>query len=674
MLISAHRFLRSFICTVVTAAAAACTGPTEPAEPIEVTINVLDAPPATVTVGLDGLPAIRCGARIEVVASGSGRAVWTRRGTRRYSALDGVTPLDSVTWPYAGAPLFSRDTISRSRPDTAELAWLSHVPMAIEEFVWYRQVGQATEQAIVQRLECGPALPPGASPPTAEVLEVRGSDGALEFGDTLIVRYRATSGGALFRTRMVVGGGFGVDRNIAEDFALVREREERFVVPRSAVLNAPIPLWFTTFDVGGRYATAAETSAVMVVDVNAPVLSGVDLAGGQFMVGARLNGVATATDERLLSHIVWEFGDPINQRDSIATGDVSTQFEIVVPPEWAGRQATLRVYARDHGGNYSVPWVSAPAAFAFYPNFLIAGEQSLPLEFANEMVYDRQRDRLYSFFGSTATAIDLTTMDPLATIPLPALAGAADITLSGDSLLVTQSGLLTLSVIDLDAFQLVDTVPLPVVDSLAGGDTVNPPRPTGVRVLANGKAIIQLHREAAGGSNSVELDLTTGQTRLRSETDGGGGGVERWWSRMGVSPDRSWLVLFDEGCTRTYRAATDAFSACMSPDPGDIEGFQIGFDSASTRVLAGGRLLTEDLVQVGTIPPGVSQLSQGGQFAFVADGEGLLKIRIADGLIMGRLYLGFGGSTSRLVLLKDGNTMVMLRNGALTRFDLSMLP
>lgn len=641
---------------------AACDSATGPSDALDVSLRVLDGPDLIISTEGSAV-SFECTATIEAAATGRGRADFTRARRRTYRELDRSQATDSVEFTGGDLTALSLGTVTATTPDTAVLRSFGNQPFSVEYVLWYRVRGAAADDSVAQRLDCGPAVAPGAAPPSITLVELTATAAEIEEGDELLVRYRVEGGAPLWQTSIRFSGAFVSNRIQYEELSLARERELRVVVP-SSTLETPIVLTIITADAGGRADTSVHASALTVIDATPPSINDVDITPGQFHVGSEFRITALGSDERRLAHLVWEFGAPLGVRDSIAAELSGSGVIITVLPEWAGHDATLRVWLRDHGNNYSEPYVSVVDGFRFHPVAVTPALTSGTLATLHDVVYDAPRGRLYAVDTDAALlrAFDIASMTLAGTLALPAWPGAADMTVSGDSLLITQSELRALSVIDLNTMTSLGAIALPPVDSIALAEAANPPLPTGVRVLANGKALVKLHKKAVGGYNTVEVTLQSGESRLRTESTGGSGSVTRWWDRMAVSPDRSRLVVFDPGCARAYVSASDTFSACATPDPGDLAAARISFGVDLSRVMIGGAVFTTDLVPVATVPYTVTHLLPDGVHALAVAGDWLLRVRITDGRITSRMMLGFG--PSRLILLEDGHTLLLFASDA----------
>lgn len=653
---------------------AACEGATGPEDPFGLEMRLVGAPIFNVAVPAHSV-GFECLARVELRASGRGSATMTGLRRRAYRGVDRTQPSDSVTYASGQWPGQFPTTLSGAEQDTVTILTYGSQPFAVEYILSYQASGGGAERSDSLRFDCGAAVLAGAAEPAVTLLEMRGSDPVLETGDTLIVQYRVTGGAPLWQTDIQVYGAFTAHRTIYEEMLTSTEREVRIVVPEEASLDSAVAVLFTHADVGGRIVQVRDTADIQVVDVTPPTLGSVQVTAGQYAVGTFFRLTFTGSDERRPSHIVWEFGAPVAARDSTPWAQADFRIDFQVRPEWAGKSATLHVWVRDEGGNYSTPYSSAVDAFSFHadvpPPPMVHGTLA---HNSDEIVYDAPRGRLYAVDTERARleAFDIASMTSLGIISLPAWPGAADLSPSGDSLLITQSLLRALSVVDLGSLTLVDTVPLPTVDSLAGAESTDPPLPTGVRVAANGKAMVTLHKEAVGGFNTVEVDLSTGTTRLRTDVVGGGGTIQRWWDRMAVTADRSRLFIFDPFCARVYGSSSDTFSSCVvGVDPG-LNAKRISSDTASTRIMINGVVFDPALTQVGSVPYAITHLLPDGLHAFATSGDHLLKVRVSDGRITSRTEVG---SAHRLMLLADGHTLLMFGEpGSVRKLDVAGLP
>ncbi len=641
-------------------ALAACEDTTGPSQPLRVLFEQVEL--RTDLSEFDGYPSIGCHLRVEARSIGVGVAVWSRVEVLRFEGLDRSVPVSSLELDATDFPFTTRETLRAGEVDTLTVGSQGYEPFTLEVRFFYRHSHDRQERSHVTRIDCGAVIPEGTPLPSASLLEIRGSDPVIERGDTVIVSYAFDGGGALWRSRIRLTGPFEAQRLFSEEFAVSREREERFVVPRRSKPGVPITVELFVEDAAGREVLSTELTDAVVVDVTPPVINYAHIVPGSFRTLIPVSVEVQLADENDHGWLIWQLAGEVTLRDSVpiddANGIIERHASFTAPDEWTGLSGTLSIWARDAGGNLSAPSISPPNGYAFHATVPAPAIATASLPTPSDLVYDAARHRLYYTHTSAATVsvVDVATMTLVTQIPLGPLPGALDISPSGDSLLVTQSVDRDLAVVDLNTLAVLPPLALTASDSIASEEPANPPLPNGVRVLSNGRVLVQQHRVSLSGHRTLEVDLASGVTSVRVDADQAGGGVSVWWHRMGRSSDRARLVLLDPACPRTYDAATDAFSPCRHSVPDSLEAHEISFSADGSRILVGATVLDSTLTPVNTLPfAGV--LLPGGEFALVAHYDvGIAQIRVSDGRIMKRFLTP--DRVSRMTLLPDGETLV----------------
>jgi hypothetical protein len=247
----------------------ACDTPTEPSRPFEARLSALGEPSVTLDSIEAGAYVIRCTVRLVASVEGSGVARWTRFVFRRTRGINGSPLTDSVSFEYteSSRPFFVRDSLSRLRPDTAEILLGSDVPFSSVLEFYYQLPGESAPRMLPHTFVCGPTLAPAAAPPTVQLLSVNPPRVPLAVGDTISVRYRVQAGGPIWRTRIELLGAFGGIRQVFERLQTDRENVERFVVPAHTPNGQRLALRLRVFDMIGRVGLDSVSTDLLVAPV-----------------------------------------------------------------------------------------------------------------------------------------------------------------------------------------------------------------------------------------------------------------------------------------------------------------------------------------------------------------------------------------------------------------------
>jgi hypothetical protein len=225
-------------------------------------------------------------------------------------------------------------------------------------------------------------------------------------------------------------------------------------------------------------------------------------------------------------------------------------------------------------------------------------------------------------------------------ITLPAGAGGMDLSLTGDSLLVAVPSMMSIAVVDLTRPSAAPTMlTLPVVDtagSVAGmGDGV--PSPTDVRIVSNGKMFAFLSWATRSNDELVEVDLTTGAQKIRTDARAiSGAPGPTWTNNVERSGDRARLYVVSSA---RYDAATDSWTAGVS---GAASGaFGITTNMTGTQLTATNLILDASYRTIWTADPSnqgttVLGMSTDGATVYVGAGKTLTMMRNADKVMLER--------------------------------------
>jgi hypothetical protein len=637
-------------------AVAACDGdlPTGPGGAYDIQLNLLgggftyDRPPFSSDV--------LCYGEIEARVAGVARVQWSKTVIRVFTGADRSAPTRVDTFPAEVFAPFRRARVTMAQPDTAAIGAQMALPGEREYEFFYRLNGAGREYAAAPvRVRCGPDIGISGPAPAVQLTGIPGADSIYDIGDTITINYRVDAAATLLRTEIRLTGPFSVTRGFVEAFPTAQTYSERFVVPRYLQSGLPLRVEIAATDGLGRTVTLDSLTRVVPVDSSAPRIIASTLSRQQVAVGSTLRASVTVRENNSTDWIIWEFDGEFSQRDSAFVNNLNGEFTyevaVLVPPAWAEKGARLRVWARDRAGNLSAPATSDPFAYSFYVSspmsVLFTGTYAYPTIESDPqaLVYDAKRSRVYVSFtqGGKVAVLDATTGTQVAYLDVPPLPGGMDLSLSGDSLLITQSTQRAIAVLDLNTLTLLPPITSAVLDSVAAAEPANPPVPTGIRVAANGKLLVLLHRVTAGGHRVVELNPAAGTGRVRTEATGMTGFARSWWARAASTLDRTRIVMFDAACPRAYLSVSDSFSACGTVIASEVESPLFGAASVSADALSGrshfaDRAYDASLTPIASLSSLNAQLMPGGEYAVVQRGDALDKVRISDGRTMRRLY------------------------------------
>ena len=343
----------------------------------------------------------------------------------------------------------------------------------------------------------------------------------------------------------------------------------------------------------------------------------------------------TVRDERRVAWIGFHVTEPVDIVDSVAIPDSLPALQVLVALNLGeGFAGVVRVsgFARDAAGNRTEQVAIGNPVSVYRPLVGATATALLPGP-VTDVAFDPRRERVYIAQPESTRVLvlslaSMTFGPPLAT---PSAPGGLDLTVSGDSLVVSLPATGQLGITALDAVPPTWTL----VDLVAGGDAR---RPTGVRVSAGNKAFVPLSAEGTGGAGSVlEYDVATGAVRPRSDLDRQG--LVPAGTRVARTPDRSRiLILFAGTCCsaegQVYESAPDAAlpiqSLAARAQP------HISADGTARQFLLDATLFDQALLpKRAYYPPGlglVSALADPGAHAYFGLGAGFLRTRLADGV------------------------------------------
>jgi hypothetical protein len=416
----------------------------------------------------------------------------------------------------------------------------------------------------------------------------------------------------------------------------------------------------------GGHAQAVAPPIVLLDRTPPQVSVSVLNAGGYLVPGDLARFTIHATDNGRLRWIGYKLGAVADsQAVSASTSDWTV--ERAIPAGTTGSIA-LEVFAQDAGQQRAT---AVSQSFNVVNAIRRATRSSISTADIRDVAYDAKREALYLSQPTIprVAVLSLATMTFGTPIAAPSVTAGLDLTLSGDSLLVSLRRAAQMGVVDLNqSTRAMNTI------SLAVGTFLNP-GPDNLRVLSNGKAIITLTFDGSGyGGQVMEYDLATGVGKLRGDVGYSGAVTERVPLARSVDRKRMMLLIDDSCCPeegRTYDATTDKFSGGV----GTVSTYfpSVSADSAGNNYLVGNSAFHNDLSLAARLSPteygyGPTTISMDGTIAYLGTDYGYLKLRIADQAVLERVILP--AAPSRLLALPNTQTLIAVAEGKVIAVDL----
>ena len=626
----------------------------------------------------EGRSVIRCEVDLRAAASGAGKARWLDATFLYYFGKERTTPTDSAVLPAAEIVDSWGGPALMASGEVRESGWEIGAYAPFELAIEYHYSGESGGKPKTARVEfqCGPQVPADAPPPAVSSLTVAPT-ADVEPGDTIVVTYTATSTMGLWQTAVVLEGACEAYKLFDERLATTATHTVALIVPANCQLGEELDLNVYAWDAALQATARGIAFEGAVSDHTPPVIQPMFFPPrdggsatfppitGDLFAGDSLELILNASDNNALRAIVWEVL-PSGFKDSVIVSGPFASPWIWIPfrAEW-GRDVQLRLYARDAQGLTSAVVESPPGAITVYPTSERPVRKATVSGEIRSFVVDEKRDVVYLIQSNErrVAVFSLATMSVATTLELPFYPTDADLSVSGDSLVLTSPLDVALAVVDLRAATLQATLlPLTALDA-----TIQQ-RPSGVRVLSNGHAFVSLEGSTSAAYRVLDVDLASGAQRMRTEASGGlpiAGGIER-------SGDRSMLVLDGVGdaCLQRYDVATDRFGPCR---PGAF--------SRAASVDATGRnsAIALDVYDESlTLTRRVNSVFRGGvpTTAISPDGEvlfqvhwqlGIIRSRVGDGVMLDRIPNSIQPTAMRAT--PDGGRLITVdsQNGATSR-------
>jgi hypothetical protein len=657
-----------------------CGETTAPNKNFSVSVAI-DGTPAWNVVDSPNGPVMTCTAGMTVTGHGSGRATWTGASEYYFIGADRSTSVD--TSHNAATDLASAFGVTDIGDDESHHTfWIFKfsAPFDVTMSIEYLMPDGRTPNSSGVHFTCGPSVQ-GAVVPTVTQISVPSMTGQLNVGDTVSVTYAESGSTGIWASIIDITGTFQSEQVLAEKMATSVNRTVKFVVPPNG--NAPgVPLTVSVraFDAALVGSAKSLETHLAFVDRTPPVISQPAGWTGAYAVGDTLMLGANATDDNLLGWLVYQLGAPANARDSVAAiaGRAGEYFSVNIPirPEWIG-SPTLSMYVRDAGGLTS-QILTAPAPLVIYPTVDKSTTPVLSLSQnpADDIAYDAKRDLMYVGIPSDnkIAVFSPSTMTAQSSISLPGTPAGMDLSLSGDSLLVAVPSANEIAVVDLTRPTAPPgSIKLTVLDTVASALASMPLLPSGLRIAANGKMLVMLSWPSQANDQVVEVDLTTGAQRVRSDARNLATVYPYWTRYMGRSNDHSRIYSVGP-CVAIYDSASDTFQACLGGSGSAYMGMT--FDAAGTLLTRGSGVFDQNLQGVyDANVHGVEEyaaISPDGATVYMGGTKEIRSMRLSDKTMLQRMLIPI--NAERLFVSPSGTWVLAFQstNGArVTRIDLN---
>ena len=657
-----------------------CSESTAPTKSFTVSVAVDGTPSWSVTDSPNG-PLMTCSVGMTVSGHGSGRATWTGASEYYFIGADRSTSVDTTHNPASDiTSAFGATDIGDGQSYHTFWIFKFSAPFDVTMNIEYLMPDGRTPGSSGVHFTCGPSVQ-GAVIPTVTQISVPSMTGQLNVGDTVSVTYNETGSTGIWASIIDITGTFQSEKVLTEQMATSVNRTVKFVVPPT--FNAPgVPLTVSVRAFNAALVGSAKSleTQLTFVDRTPPTISQPSGWTGQYAVGDSLMLSANATDDNLLGWLVYQLGAPANARDSVAAiaDRVGEYFGVKVPirPEWVG-SPTVSMYIRD-AGNLTSQTLTAPAPLVIYPTVDKSSTPVLSLSpsgAADDIAYDAKRDRMYVGIpnDNKIAVFAPSTMTAQAAIQLPGTPAGMDLSLSGDSLLVAVPSANQIAVVDLDhPTATPGSLKLTVLDTVASALSSMPLLPSGLRIAANGKMFVMLTWPTHLNDQVVEVDLTNGAQRIRSDARNMST-VNAFWTRyMGRPNDRSRIYSLGP-CGAIYDSASDTFQACVNGSAAIFMGMT--FNATGTLFTRGAQVLDTNLQLVcGTSVNGTPEdaaISADGATVYMGGTGDVRSMRVSDQTMLQRVLLPI--NAERLFVGPSGTWLLAFQSSGgarVTRLDL----
>jgi hypothetical protein len=388
-----------------------------------------------------------------------------------------------------------------------------------------------------------------------------------------------------------------------------------------------------------------------------------------FLPGDTLKFEIRSQDDVSLTWIGFQLDGVFALRDSLQIPDSLRHVSVgvgvaLIPAGTVSGLLTVRAFARDSAGNIAeLGLAGSPASFVASVGTFVP---QIGFDVAGGFVMDGAPGarRFYWVNGSGSVGV-FEDGGRSTTIDLPSPGRDMDFTLSKDSLVVSMPAARAYAIIDL-------TTAYPTLTTVADTVTAAAHDPWGLRVVSGGHAIVyRRDRTDTAIGSYVNWDIGTGEQRLLPATSVHGG-LERTANRAHVI---AWdLATCCGGHGQVYSATTASFAAPVVIGATSTTGVTI--NAEGSQVLVGNTLLAlpalSETARFHVPGLGPTALSQDGNTLFASTAQGILRVRVRDGV--GYDLLTVGNPPPRLFATPDGSQLFMPFSSFVRYADLPPLP
>lgn len=621
----------------------------------------------------NGYPIAHCTVSLTAIASGTVTASWGDAIFYFYTGLDRTKTSDTAVVSAADvATSWDHGDISSAEREQGGWEVSDALPFDLEIVFHYTVPWSRAVRSARTRFTCGPSVPSGSvAPPSLPQLALV-PRAQWQPGDTLGMRFQASSPSGLWLTYATASGAFTADTLFTESLQPSTQRLVQMRIPAAATLGQPALASVYVMDAFGQHvAQSVPTSPV--VDITPPELqltmfssywrSFTTTLGGSYFVGDSVDFVPFASDNHALNAIVWH-ATPGTESDSIlehgAVGAGGLQVLVPVRSDWVGG-VQFRFYAVDDAGNVGNTVTTPAGAFAVYPTMSRPTVTASVNGDVEQTLVDTARDAVYllQMYKHSISVLSRSTLQPATPITFDSIPHSFDVTPGGDSLIVAL-GRTRLGVVDLRSPSAAPGIISLSIDTAAGQAL------RVLRVASNDRVFAVIGDSTTGGNQLLEVDLTTGIQRFR--TDAGTPVMT-----VGRSLDQSVLTVARENCIELYDAATDAFGPCTvmtqyaALPSADRTGRRFAvqltaFDSSLAPIRT-----VQTLWNLGSsawLPTTIS--ADGTYLYYYLYPEGVIRARVSDGAVLDRTIVP-GFDAEAVSLSPDGKTMLFTENDPVTQ-------
>jgi len=485
-----------------------------------------------------------------------------------------------------------------------------------------------------------------------------GNPSTLQPGDTLRVSLNSHDNASLRYALVRISGAFTYTDSADANGSNVT-RTLTLPIPSSARLGTPITVSAEAKDYAGNHASRSLTP-LGFNDFTAPKISAQTTGGRDgiaFAPGQTLTLRLSATDNYKLVRAGYVFSAPGSGGDSttLAGGTYSHDFVIPITTGWIGTPR-FTAFAEDSSGHratvYGTITVSSRTRRAIV---------SVPLADAvRDAAVDDRRGLVYLSVPATRSVrvLDAVTGSFGSDYTLPQAPGGIDLSASGDSLLVAQTGGPSVRLISL-LTGAQDTVQV-----LSPGDTRSV---ANLRVLADNTMLVTITFAGSGYGGSIA------EYKLATRTQGSRLTVTEAVPLARSGNGQKAVAIIDDSCCPLDGVVYDVGRGWGSGQ-GTVSyyGVTVALDYTGDLVLVQSSLFSGSLGSLGDYTPqGASPpavLAADGLSAFWATPTGVTQVQLSDGAVLDSFTLG--AQPRQLYLSPNGLTLVAVTSGMVHVIDL----